>query len=94
MDIDWKDVSVELPELNTDVLIWIGCEKCRNGENHCHQCVAAAWNFPESFQRGRYCKGVKGDFYADRYSTEMQENYWSPCKPTHWAYVSSPFKKD
>ena len=89
--IEWKRIEDELPEFETDVLIWIDCEKCRTNQDHSHACVCTPWNFPNSFQRGTYCKGVKGDPYEHKYPKQMQENYWSPITPSHWAYVNSPF---
>ena len=88
--IEWKKEENEKPEYNLPVIIWLRCKKCEKNEPHSHHCLAHPGNFPNSFQRGTYCKGLKNDMFADRYSPEMQEDYWSPRKPSHWAYINPP----
>ena len=92
--IEWFREEDKKPEYNTPVLVWFDCKKCRKGDEHMHQCVAADWNFPNSFQRGSYCKGMKGDHFEDRYPKEILEDHWCPMKPSHWAYVNKPIFED
>lgn len=91
--IKWKIPSFELPEYGVPVLIWIDCQQCREGNGHNHSCISTPWNFPNSFQRGMYCKGMKDNAYAHKYPKDVQEDYWTPIKPSHWAYINSPFEK-
>ena len=90
--MQWIDENSEKPPYDTPVLIWIDCENCRADENHSHPCVATEWNFPNSFQRGTYVKGIsEDDRYAYKYHQSMLEDHWCPIKPSHWAYIPSPF---
>lgn len=92
MVMEWIKEEAEKPLYGIDVLIWIDCEKCRFNEEHSHMCVASLSNFPNSFQRGTYVKGISNDVpYAHKYPAIMFEDHWCPIKPSHWKYVSSPF---
>ena len=91
--IKWHEEAKEKPEYGLDVLIWIDCENCRLDKDHSHICIAAQWNFPNSFQRGNYVEALPKDtFMAERYNKKAFEDHWSPIKPSHWAYVNSPFE--
>lgn len=93
--INWKKEKEEKPKYDTDVLMWNDCYKCRKQLAHMHTCLASPANCPNSFQKGRYVKGVDpNDLYAHKYPKEMLRDYWSPFQPSHWAYVTPPDFED
>ena len=88
MSLDWKQPEFP-PPYGVEVLIWIACDKCRDGESHAHICIYSLCNRPESFSIGSYCKGCS-ERDRKHLPPSMHVDYWSPIRPYAWAYVTPP----